>query len=1241
MYRSAFLIFFVILTISGFLPESITCAADSHSVAHWLFNEGTGSVLHDISGNGHHGTIFGAEWTDSGLYFDGIDDYIAVIDNPAFELDGDWTIEYKVLFSYQNTAPQNIVFSRTIDGAADYAAGSAYVNGGYGHSETYFQSTPSDTFLFRSREYFFIRPYHVAIVKSGDWLYHFHNSQLLSRQRVTGVPMSGNGQIRIGAWACGESDSCANRYFFRERLLELHVSNVARYVPPLVPVNGLVAKWSFEEGSGNTVIDGSGNGNNGTITRAFRTDGILGSSLTFLDSSYVEIGRQPQLNIDSALTIITWIRPYNLRYRRTILDRNFVSRGYLIGIYDSKLTVSAGTRTLTYDSLCLDKWHQVALTCDGRSVSLSVNGKTVASDTDSGLIGFSDSTLCIGKQSPNKWYREYFQGSVDEISIYDIALSPDSILSLYNSVLSAADPDTSAPVVIINRDEFKSILQGRTYYEFGAQAWDGNDGDISDSVKISSPLNIMVPGDYEIIYTARNSIGKTGSAVRIITVTPDTLSPVITLKGDSVVQLALSGKFTEPGYSAVDYPNHQNITDSVKITSDLDSSKAGTYTITYAVTDPAGLSTSVTRKVHVSVLPLREEIRVNQIGYYSSQSKIAVVAECEADSFEIVLNGTDSVLYVGTLSEPVSNNASKEVVRLADFSSLRANGECVIRIRGFGHSWPFEISGSVYYRPIHAAMKTFYYQRCSVPVTAKSGGVYARTAGHPDTACPVYGNESRIKSVPGGWYDAGDYGKYIVNGGITLATLMSLYELYPEYFGDDVLNIPESGNGKSDLLDEIKFELDWFKTMQDTSGGVFFKVGPIDTFPPFIMPSEDHGRRFVIGMSTGSALNFAAVMAQAGRVYKKYDPEYASDCILRAEKAWKWAEANPAIESPDVGGGTGLYQDGKYDYEFLWAASELFISTSKDTFHNFIDPMVRQHLLWGPATWREPGNLPLHSLAIAHEKLNLPVTERARAEVIRFADQTMEYINSSPYRTPLREYNWGSNSFACNYAIGLGYAYYLTKDSTYLEGMISTLDYVCGKNPTRYSFITGFGNKTPMNPHHRISSADKVVAPVPGFLVGGPNGAREDSFKGVVYPRTEPALSYVDLQASYSSNEVAINWTAPFILAAGFIEGECATDRPTLNRFDPTRKTMGKQILQVISSSSKIQVHLNLTESEVISWQLLDILGRIVDRAGPSRLSPGTHRIILSSKDIPDGLYLLKFTVGEKQILRKVQVLIR
>lgn len=896
---------------------------------------------------------------------------------------------------------------------------------------------------------------------------------------------------------------------------------------------------------------------------------------------------------------------------------------------------------MTYDSLKLDKWHQVALTCDGRSVSLSVNGKVVASDTSSELIGFSDSTLCIGKQSPNKWYREYFQGSIDEISIYDIALSQDSILSLYNSVLSAASPDTSAPVVVINRDEYKNVLQGRTYYEFGAQAWDGNDGDISGSVETQNPVNINVPGVYQIIYTAKNSIGKTASAVRTFTVTPDTLPPKITLTGVSAITIARYERYKEPGYIAYDLPNSQNLTDSVKISSDLDTAKVGLYTITYTVTDPAGLSASVARKVQVSDFPFREEIRVNQIGYYSLQSKIAVVAGCDADTFDIVLNGTNSVLYTGVLSEPVYNSASREYVRLADFSSLQSPGEYIIRIRGLGYSWPFEISGSVYYRPIHAALKTFYYQRCSVPVTSEAGGIYARAAGHPDTACPVWGNVSQIKSVPGGWYDAADYGKYIVTGAITVATLMSFYELYPDYFGDDVLNLPESGNKKSDLLDEIKFELDWFKTMQDTSGGVFFKVGPVDTFPPFVMPSEDHSKRYVIGMSTGSTLDFAAVMAQAGRVFLDYDKEYAEDCIARAEKAWNWAQANPAVSSPNVGGGTRLYDDSYYEFELLWAASELFISTLKNTFSITIDSLVRPYLLWDPASWQDTGNLPIHSLAIAHEKLNLPVTERARTELIRFADLAMGNIKSSPYRMPLRGYNRGSNSIACNYAASLGYAYYLTKDTTYLRGLISTLDYVCGKNPARYSFITGFGDKTPMNPHHRISASDNIADPIPGFLVGGPNESMEDIRDGVVYPGAEPALSYLDVKESYASNEVAIYWTAPFILAAGIVEGECATDRPVLNRPNSVQKSIQKPFFKIISSSSKLQLYLSLTQPEVINWQLLDMLGRVVNKAQTTRLSPGVHRIFLSSNAMSDGVYFLKFNFEGRQILRKVNVIMK
>ena len=174
------------------------------------------------------------------------------------------------------------------------------------------------------------------------------------------------------------------------------------------------------------------------------------------------------------------------------------------------------------------------------------------------------------------------------------------------------------------------------------------------------------------------------------------------------------------------------------------------------------------------------------------------------------------------------------------------------------------------------------------------GGIYQRASGHPDDRCiyhPSSGLNEGILSSPGGWYDAGDYGKYVVNAALTVGQMLNLLELLPDAIPSDQLNIPESGNGIRDLMDEIRYELDWVATMQDEDGGVFHKLTAL-TFGGFIMPEEYTLDRYIFGKGTAASLNFAAVMAQTSRVYAEVDPDFSSEALIAAERAWDWALVN-------------------------------------------------------------------------------------------------------------------------------------------------------------------------------------------------------------------------------------------------------------------------------------------------------------------------------------------------------------
>ena len=146
-------------------------------------------------------------------------------------------------------------------------------------------------------------------------------------------------------------------------------------------------------------------------------------------------------------------------------------------------------------------------------------------------------------------------------------------------------------------------------------------------------------------------------------------------------------------------------------------------------------------------------------------------------------------------------------------------------------------------------------------------GVYYHSSCHPgDGFYHSSTGQSGFKLSTGGWHDAGDYGKYIVNAGITLGTSLLAYESFPSKFNQDDLNIPESGNSIPDLLDEVRYELEWYLKMQNSNGGVYFKLTK-QQFESFIMPNNDSGMRYIYQLSSNATGDFVAVMARASRIF--------------------------------------------------------------------------------------------------------------------------------------------------------------------------------------------------------------------------------------------------------------------------------------------------------------------------------------------------------------------------------------
>lgn len=538
-------------------------------------------------------------------------------------------------------------------------------------------------------------------------------------------------------------------------------------------------------------------------------------------------------------------------------------------------------------------------------------------------------------------------------------------------------------------------------------------------------------------------------------------------------------------------------------------------------------------------------VRINQVGYYLQAEKVAVIPSERSVPFFLVEVETDSIVYRGDTGDPAVWPHSGETVVQADFSDFTTPGRYRLVQPGTGASYPFVIGDNVHRDLAKASIKALYFNRTSTELKEEHAGKWARPAGHPDTRVLVHRSaasadraEGTVLSSPKGWYDAGDYNKYIVNSGISTYTMLAAYEHFPEFYDALHLNIPETGNGIADLLDETRWNLDWMITMQDPNdGGVYHKLTTLN-FEGAVMPHEAVNQRYVVMKSTTAALNFAAVMAVSYRVFREIDPGFASECLKAAEKAWEWAVANPDVlyrQPEDVH--TGAYGDSSAEDEFDWAAAELYITTGDDSYWQARQFSEAEN---GVPGWNYVRPLAWVSLAHHLDRLTLAADrELIRTRITDQADLLLGEYESSPYRTSMglygrRDFVWGSNGVAGNHSMMLIQAFRLTGDAKYMDAARANLDYMLGRNATGYSFVTGIGSHPPMFPHHRQSEADGIGDPVPGFVIGGPYNGHQDNCTW--YPSDLPALSYRDHWCSYTTNEVTINWNAPLIYTAGAIE---------------------------------------------------------------------------------------------------------
>jgi endoglucanase len=591
----------------------------------------------------------------------------------------------------------------------------------------------------------------------------------------------------------------------------------------------------------------------------------------------------------------------------------------------------------------------------------------------------------------------------------------------------------------------------------------------------------------------------------------------------------------------------------------------------------SALAGSTTSLVGCSLAGL-PSVKVNQLGYLPHSAKVGIVESADRSPLDWqVIDAGGAVVATGKTQVGGSDEDSGDELHRADFSEVTQSGKGYHLIVDGESSYRFAIDARVYRSLVVSTLNFFYQNRSGTPIEIPWAGQWQWThgPGHlSDANVSCINDCGYTLDVLGGWYDAGDHGKYVVNGGIAVWTLLDLFERakYRGHGGanlaDGSLMLPESGNGVPDVLDEARWELEFLLKMQvppghEKSGMVHHKIHDAAWTTLGRVPPETYEERYLHAPSTAATLNLAAVAAQGARIWRDIDGVFADRCRLAAIRAWNAAQKFPAVYAPqydNVGGGP--YDDSDVSDEFYWAAAELFITLKSPDLLQFLrasphhgrfpSQTGHEHVKhYTSMTWQATEALGAISLAIVPDALPDPSeAENIQKQIGAAADSYLAIGAAQGYRVPIRtgdngHYPWGSNSLVANNAIVLALAFDFTHDPKYAEAVVQAVDYLLGKNPLAFSYVSGFGEHALENPHHRFWAHQKKSSfphPPPGALSGGPNSRLQDPTSNRLRG-CPPQRCYVDHVDAWSVNEVAINWNAPLAWLAAFLD-ERGDDAP-------------------------------------------------------------------------------------------------
>ncbi len=483
---------------------------------------------------------------------------------------------------------------------------------------------------------------------------------------------------------------------------------------------------------------------------------------------------------------------------------------------------------------------------------------------------------------------------------------------------------------------------------------------------------------------------------------------------------------------------------------------------------------------------INRNIKANQVGYLPrAGTKIAYLGGYlgtlgslpldHADAFHLVDADSRKRVLSGKPSLVRKNDReSGEDLYVLDFSKFNRPGRYYLHVPGVGRSYDFRIADDVYQSVFTTVARGLFHQRCGIALT-KEHTQFTHAACHtrPALLTTAQGDSDDLASLPnkvvdgktidgwGGWHDAGDYDRRGVH--ITIPQqLMTIYEIAPDRFVDRQLNIPESGNGVPDILDEAAWGLDWFARMQDPEdGGVHYRVETAK-FAHHKMPDVDDQPLYAYAKDTRTTIHLAGTAAQAARVFREIDPDRSAKYLRVAEAAWAYGREHADLSNRGIASATA------------YAAAELFKTTGQDEYHDVLKgESIPYEACWAYATSTQPGT---------DEQLRVASERRVIAQARKYAQATRE----PGYHRPVRQDpSWGNVANTPRVVIDMIQGYVLTQDKELYDAALVALGHQLGANPLGMTWITGVGHRYPITIAHNPSAADGIDEPVPGIPVYG------------------------------------------------------------------------------------------------------------------------------------------------------------